>query len=30
MLVLGLRLGEGLGLPWANVNLDADEVDMSW
>jgi integrase len=30
MLVLGLRLGEVLGLPWANVNLDAAEVDVSW
>lgn len=30
MLVLGLRLGEILGLPWANVNLDAAEVDVSW
>jgi integrase len=30
MLVLGLRLGEMLGLPWANVNLEAAEVDVSW
>jgi integrase len=30
MLVLGLRLGEVLGLPWASVNLDAAEVDVSW
>ena len=30
MLVLGLRLGEVLGLPWANVNLDAAGVDVSW
>jgi integrase len=30
MLVLGLRLGEVLGLPWANVNLEAAEVDVSW
>ncbi len=30
MLVLGLRLGEVLGLPWANVHLDAAEVDVSW
>ena len=30
MLVLGLRLGEMLGLPWANVNLEAAEVDVGW
>ena len=30
MLVLGLRLGEVLGLPWKNVNLEAAEVDVSW
>jgi site-specific recombinase XerC len=30
MLVLGLRLGEVLGLPWASVNLDVAEVDVSW
>ena len=30
MLVLGLRLGEVMGLPWASVNLDAAEVDVSW
>jgi integrase len=30
MLVLGLRLGEVLGLPWPSVNLDAAEVDVSW
>ena len=30
MVVLGLRLGEVLGLPWASVNLEATEVDVSW
>jgi integrase len=30
ILVLGLRKGEVLGLTWANVNLDAGEVDISW
>jgi integrase len=30
MLILGLRRGEVLGLPWANVSLDADELDVSW
>jgi integrase len=30
MLVLGLRRGEVLGLPWSNVSLDADELDVSW
>jgi integrase len=30
MLVLGLRLGEALGLPWSCVNLDTGEVDVSW
>jgi integrase len=30
MLVLGLRLGEVLGLPWANIDLEAAEVDVSW
>jgi site-specific recombinase XerC len=29
MLVLGLRLGEVMGLPWASVNLDAAEVDVT-
>lgn len=30
MLVLGLRRGEVLGLPWSNVNLDIAELDVSW
>jgi integrase len=30
MLVLGLRLGEALGLPWECVNLDAAELDVKW
>jgi integrase len=30
MLVLGLRRGEVLGLPWSNVRLDAVEIDVSW
>ena len=30
MLVLGLRRGEVLGLPWTNVNLDISELDVSW
>ncbi|HLX48553.1 MAG TPA: site-specific integrase [Streptosporangiaceae bacterium] len=30
MLVLGLRLGEVLGLPWGNVSLDTNELDVSW
>ncbi len=30
MLVLGLRRGEVLGLPWSNVNLDIGELDVSW
>ncbi len=30
MLVLGLRRGEVLGLPWSNVSLDIGEIDVSW
>ena len=30
MLVLGLRRGEVLGLPWVNVNLDISELDVNW
>jgi hypothetical protein len=30
MLVLGLRRGEVLGLPWLNVHLDVNELDVSW
>lgn len=30
MLVLGLRIGEVLGLPWRNVSLDTNELDVSW
>ncbi len=30
MLVLGLRRGEVLGLPWSNVRLDVNELDVSW
>ena len=30
MLVLGMRRGEVLGLPWVNVNLDIGELDVSW
>ena len=30
MLVLGLRVGEVLGLPWAQVRLDAAELDVAW
>ena len=30
MLVLGLRRGEVLGLPWVNVNLDINELDVNW
>ena len=30
MLVLGLRRGEALGLPWANVSLDINELDVNW
>ncbi len=30
MLVLGLRRGEVLGLPWANVSLDINELDVNW
>lgn len=30
MLVLGLRRGEALGLPWADVHLDDDELEVSW
>lgn len=30
MLVLGLRRGEVLGLPWSNVSLDTHELDVSW
>jgi integrase len=30
MLVLGLRLGEVLGLPWGHVSFDTDELDVSW
>jgi len=29
-LVLGLRKGEVLGLPWAGVDSDASEIDVSW
>ena len=30
MLILGLRLGEALGLPWDCINLDTGEVDIAW
>ncbi|HEX3966037.1 MAG TPA: hypothetical protein VHZ03_56895 [Trebonia sp.] len=30
ILVLGLRKGEVLGLPWSAVNLDAAELDIGW
>jgi integrase len=30
MLILGLRKGEALGLPWSLVNLDAAELDVAW
>ncbi len=30
VLILGLRLGEALGLPWESVNLDAGEIDVKW
>lgn len=30
MVVLGLRLGEVLGLSWGNVSLDTNELDVSW
>jgi hypothetical protein len=30
MLSLGLRRGEVLGLPWVNINLDINELDVNW
>jgi integrase len=30
MLVLGLRRGEALGLPWSDVNLDTGKLDVAW
>jgi integrase len=30
ILVLGLRRGEVLGLPWAEINLDGGELHISW
>jgi integrase len=30
ILILGLRKGEVLGLPWEAVNLDAAELDVTW
>jgi len=30
ILVLGLRKGEVVGLPWAAVNLDGAELDVGW
>ncbi|GAA5073518.1 integrase [Thermocatellispora tengchongensis] len=30
VLVLGLRLGEALGLRWADVDLDAEEMAIGW
>jgi integrase len=30
ILVLGLRKGEVIGLPWSAVNLDQAELDISW
>ncbi|MBX6768222.1 MAG: site-specific integrase, partial [Actinomadura rubrobrunea] len=30
VLVLGLRKGEVLGLPWSAVNLDAGELEVTW
>jgi integrase len=30
ILVLGLRKGEVVGLPWSAVNLDGAELDIGW
>ena len=30
MLTLGLRRGEVIGLPWVNINLDINELDVNW
>jgi hypothetical protein len=30
VLVLGLRKGEVIGLPWAAVDLEAAELDITW
>jgi integrase len=30
MLVLGLRRGEAIGLPWSRVSLDAAALDVAW
>ena len=30
ILILGLRKGEVLGLPWSAVNLDGGEIDVTW